>query len=258
MSINCISKHKVSSSQVSIIVATYNSELFIVETLKSIVDQGILGLEIILVDGASSDRTLELVRGMGIENMRIISEPDRGIGDAWNKGLKISTGSIIGMLNSDDYYAQNMLKGVLAELIDHDEPLIGFGDVILVNPITQKTQRIEGKMRGRLGLLNGFGFLHPSVFFNRKALEKVGYFNAKINVAVDTDWLLRAISCGVKFKKISSLVYMRTGGISDANKHTGMGEFADALVRNGYSEFQMLVFFMLRFLGRLRQFFRWE
>jgi cellulose synthase/poly-beta-1,6-N-acetylglucosamine synthase-like glycosyltransferase len=190
--------------------------------------------------------------------MHIISESDRGIGDAWTKGIKISSGSIIGILNSGDYYAPNMLKGVLAEFTDYDAPLIGFGDVILVDSITQKTQRIVGKMSGMLGLLNGFGFLHPSVFFNRKALEKVGYFNSKITVAVDSDWLLRAISCGAKFKKVPSLVYMRTGGISDINKYTGMGEYADALVRNGYSEFQMSVFFLLRFLGRLRQLFRLE
>jgi glycosyltransferase involved in cell wall biosynthesis len=193
---------------------------------------------------------------MNIKNLHIISEPDRGIGDAWSKGLKVSKGNIIGILNSDDFYAPNMLDGVLKQFTAYDEPLIGFGDVILVDSATQKRRQINGKMRGKFGLLNGFGFLHPSVFFNRKALEKVGYFNHRINVATDSDWLLRAISCGVKFKKVPSLVYMRTGGISEVNKYTGMGEYADALIRNGYSESQMLVFFMLRFLGRVYKFFR--
>ena len=255
MTENQISKDEAGSIYVSIIVATYNSERYILSALQSIVEQDIDDLEIIVADGGSTDRTIELIKAENIKHIKIISEPDRGIGDAWNKGLKLCSGSIIGILNSDDYYAKETLKNVLPYFDGQEEPLIGFGDLILIDSQTQVSRRVIGRKRGKFALLNGFGFGHPTVFFNRKALDKIGYFNPRISVAVDTDWLLRAVSIGIEFKKVSSLVYMRTGGISHANKHTGMGEYADALVRNGYSEFQMLMFFMFRFLGKVRKFF---
>jgi glycosyltransferase involved in cell wall biosynthesis len=255
MTENEINKDEADGVHVSIIMATYNSERYILSALQSIVEQGIDNLEVVVADGGSTDRTVELIKGENIKRIKIISEPDRGIGDAWNKGLKLSSGSIIGILNSDDYYAKETLKNVLPYFDGQEEPLIGFGDLILIDSQTQVSRRVIGRKRGKFALLNGFGFGHPTVFFNRKALDKIGYFNPRISVAVDTDWLLRAVSIGIEFKKVSSLVYMRTGGISHANKHTGMGEYADALVRNGYSEFQMLMFFMLRFLGKVRKFF---
>jgi hypothetical protein len=80
----------------------------------------------------------------------------------------------------------------------------------------------------------------------------VGFFNSAIKVAVDTDWLLRATSIGINFKKIPSITYMRSGGISDIYRYTGMGEYADALIRNGYSEVHILIFLLLRLLGKFR------
>ena len=139
-----------------------------------------------------------------------------------------------------------------------DGALIGFGNVKLIKNEDGSTQFFAGAVRSKLGLLNGFGFLHPSVFFNRLALEKVGFFNSRIRIAVDTDWLLRAVSLKIVFKKIPSLTYMRAGGVSDVNRYTGMGEYADALIRNGYSDVHMLMFFMLRFLGKLRRVMGWK
>ncbi len=104
-------------------------------------------------------------------------------------------------------------------------------------------------MRGKLALLNGFGFLHPSVFFNRKVLEINGLFNPKISVAMDVDWLLRAIQNKIHFEKIPSHTYMLIGGFSHVNKYTGMGEYMDALGRNGYSKIHMFLFLVLRSAG---------
>ena len=106
-------------------------------------------------------------------------------------------------------------------------------------------------MRSKLGLLNGFGFLHPSVFFNRKALDVNGFFHPRISVAMDVDWLLRAISNKISFEKIPSHTYMLIGGVSHINKYTGMGEYMDALLRNGYSKIHIFLFFVLRSAGSL-------
>jgi glycosyltransferase involved in cell wall biosynthesis len=243
--------------KITIVVACLNSEKTIEKTLVSVKNQNYDWLEVIVVDGGSTDKTVDLVRSKNLPDVRIISEPDRGIGDAWNKGLRLCSGDIIGILNSDDYYEENILQPIGKFFQNIREPLIGFGDVILINSENGSSNFVAGKARGKLGLLNGFGFLHPSVFFNRLALEKVGFFNPRIRIAVDTDWLLRAVSLKIVFKKIPSLTYMRAGGVSDVNRYTGMGEYADALIRNGYSDVHMLMFFMLRFLGKLRSLIGW-
>ena len=237
--------------KVSVIVASYNSEKNINKTIESIEKQLYESLEIIFIDGGSTDRTLEIINSYDIMDRILISEPDKGIGDAWNKGLMICTGDIIGILNSDDFWDLNVLHNIVTCFDDFTMPLIGYGDVTLVDRYGNFKEFICGKKRGRLGLLNGFGFLHPSVFFNRKAYEINGLFNPKISVAMDNDWLLRAIDNGIPFKKIPSHTFMLTGGLSHLSKYTGMGEYMDSLLRNGYSRVHILIFFMLRFLGSI-------
>jgi glycosyltransferase involved in cell wall biosynthesis len=244
--------------KISIVVASLNSEKTIEKTIASIKNQRYDKLEVVFVDGGSLDNTINLIEMHNLPDVKIISESDKGIGDAWNKGLKLCSGDIIGILNSDDAYDENILQGVSDFFLSVDGALIGFGDVILINNEDGATKFFSGAVRSKLGLLNGFGFLHPSVFFNREALEKVGFFNSRIRIAVDTDWLLRAVSLKIVFKKIPSLTYMRAGGVSDVNRYTGMGEYADALIRNGYSDVHMLMFFTLRFLGKLRSVMAWK
>jgi len=240
---------KTNHIKVSIIVASLNSEKNIDNAILSLQKQAYDNLEIIFVDGGSTDKTTDLIRKHNLKNSILISEPDRGIGDAWNKGLRICTGNIIGILNSDDYYDEGILVNVVAAFEDVKMPLIGFGDVTLFDSSKNTEKMIMGKMRGKLGLLNGFGFLHPSVFFNRKALEVNGLFNPRVSVAVDTDWLLRAITKKITFKKIPSHTYMLAGGHSHANIFTGMGEYMDSLVRNGYSKLHIFIFLALRVVG---------
>lgn len=243
-------------TKVSIIVASFNSEKNIENAILSLQKQVYDNLEIIFVDGGSSDKTTDIIRQHNIKNSILISEPDRGIGDAWNKGLKICTGDIIGILNSDDYWEMVILPNIVAFFEDLKTPLIGFGDVTLLDPSSNTQKLVKGKKRGNLGLLNGFGFLHPSVFFNRKALEVNGLFNPRISVAVDTDWLLRAIANKITFIKIPSHTYMLAGGHSHVNKYTGMGEYMDSLVRNGYSKIYIFFFLVLRVIGSFIGIFR--
>jgi glycosyltransferase involved in cell wall biosynthesis len=240
---------KINYPKVSIIVACLNSERNIAKALASLQSQHYSNLEIIFIDGGSKDKTVDIIKEFNLQNSVLISEADRGIADAWNKGLRMCSGEIIGILNSDDYYEQDILLKVIPCFSNNDQPLIGFGDVTLINPVDGERKKVVGKMRSRLGLLNGFGFLHPSVFFNRKALDVNGFFNPKITVAMDVDWLLRAIKNKIVFEKIPSHAYMLIGGISHVNKYTGMGEYMDSLVRNGYSKFHIFIFLVLRSAG---------
>jgi len=241
--------------KISIIVACYNSNKTIKKTIKSLENQRYSNYEAIIVDGGSTDNTVELIKSFKISNIKIISKPDKGIGDAWNKGLKLCKGNIIGILNSDDYYEKNIFSKIEKSFSGWNVPVVGFGDTILFNPENHSKIYFEGKERGKIGLLNGFGFLHPSVFFNKKALETVGLFNTDYRIALDTDWLLRAKFLKVYFKKIPSLTYMQIGGVSFKYKYTAMGEYMDALVKNGYSKYHILFFLFLRFLGKIKQIF---
>jgi len=239
--------------RISIIIACYNSSKTITKTIQSLKNQKYFNYEVIIVDGGSTDNTIELIKSFKISNIKIISEPDQGIGDAWNKGLKICRGNIIGILNSDDYYEKNIFSKIDKSFSNWNVPVVGFGNTILFDPKKQSKKLFKGKNRSKIGLLNGFGFLHPSVFFNRKALKKVGFFNIDYRIASDADWLLRAKFLKVNFKKIPSISYMLSGGISSKNKYTAMGEYMDALIKNGYSEFYIFFFLFLRFLGKIKQ-----
>jgi glycosyltransferase involved in cell wall biosynthesis len=240
----------------SVIVASRNSEKSIEKTIQSLQSQNYPNMEVVFVDGCSTDRTIDLIKNANFANSILISERDCGIGEAWNKGLKICTGEIIGILNSDDYYECDMFLKIIPYFSNPDMPLIGFGDVTLINPDDGGRRKIIGKMRSKLGLLNGFGFLHPSVFFNRRALDVNGSFNPRISVAMDVDWLLRAIKNKIVFEKIPSHTYMQIGGLSYVNKFTGMGEYMDSLVRNGYSKIHMAIFLLFRCAGSFLRVFR--
>jgi len=236
---------------ISIIMATLNSEKFIKQSIESIIDQGIEALEIIVVDGGSKDRTVEIIKEFNSDKIKIIQGKDSGIAEAWNKGVNIARGELIGMLNSDDFYGINVLKKVIVEIGGSRVPIIGYGNVTMIDDSGNIFKQVIGKKRSKIGLLNGFGFMHTSVIINRQAYDLIGPFNEKIRVAIDTDWLLRCIFHKIKFQKISNHVYMRTGGMSEINKYTGMGEYADALLRNGYSENHMVLFYIFRALGHL-------
>lgn len=239
----------------SIIVASFNSEETISRTIQSIKNQNYQNVEVIFIDGGSEDNTVSIINALMPINSIVVSEPDDGIGDAWNKGLKLSTGHLIGILNSDDYYASDIFSAISADMGSIKHPVIGYGNVTLIDEASNSTRFVRGRLNEKIALLNGLGFLHPSVFFNREALISVGQFNSKINVAVDSDWLLRALNHDILFKKISSHTYMKLGGHSDLFRYTGMGEYLDALVRNGYTKKHVMLFFMFRFLGHLAKLF---
>lgn len=243
---------------ISIIMATLNSEKYVYKAIKSIVDQEVEDLEIIVVDGGSTDDTLNIINKFKFNKIKIIQGMDSGIAEAWNKGVKIARGELIGMLNSDDFYDDGVLKEVIKQIGSIKGPVIGYGNVTMIDSSGIVTNKIIGKKRSKIGLLNGFGFMHTSVIINRQAYDQIGPFNQKIRIGIDTDWLLRAISQKIKFKKISNHVYMRHGGMSDINKYTGMGEYADALMRNGYSEKHMILFFIFRIVGHVQKLLKFK
>lgn len=207
--------------KISLVTVSYNSEATIANTFESIAAQGYSDLEYILIDGGSSDRTLHQVTHFpGLINL-IISEPDLGIYDAMNKGVLQSTGDIVGILNSDDFYlGSNVLREVEAAFSADPSLDVVLGDVDFVsdNDLDKPIRRYRaGSFKPwmfRFGLMPP----HPAVFVRRSAYERVGLYKLGYKIAADFDFLVRLLLIdGANYQVVNKCwVRMRTGGASTA------------------------------------------
>ena len=242
--------------KVSIIIACLNANHKLAATIDSVLSQNYKNIEIIIIDGKSTDNTLEIINIYKKNIALIISEKDSGIANAWNKGLKYATGNLINFLNAGDYYEKNMLAKVVENSFYFNRPFIGYGDTKMYKPGLGVTKNVIGVFKkSKIYLINGFKFMHPTVFFTSNVIDIIGGFNENKRIGMDTDWLLRAIENNIEFVNIKSVVYMEEGGISDKFRYTGMGEYLDSLVHNGMKKWQIPLFFFFRLLGSLKNIF---
>lgn len=205
---------------VSIITATYNSAGSVKDTLASVAEQDHHSIEHIIVDGASSDGTLEVIKQF-IHVTKLVSEPDKGIYDAMNKGLRMTTGDIIGILNSDDFYVS---KDVISKVVNAFERTgcdAVYGDLVYVNKLdTSKVKRYWRSGAYKPGsFLWGWMPPHPTLFIKKEVYQKYGLFNTELNTAADYELMLRFIHCnGIQLSYLPEiLVKMRAGGASNAS-----------------------------------------
>jgi glycosyltransferase involved in cell wall biosynthesis len=207
--------------KVSIITATFNSEKTIRDTIESILSQDYPNLEYIIVDGASRDRTIEIVQSYGNKITQFISEPDRGMYDAMNKGIYLATGDIIGILNSDDFYADpGVISNVVHTFIESHSDAI-FGDLVYVNAndLTKVTRYYSSSHFHPKLFAYGWMPAHPTFFVKRWAYEQYGVFQTDYQIAADYELLTRFLA---KYQLSYSylpqvMVRMRTGGASTHN-----------------------------------------
>ena len=204
----------------SIITVTYNASETLPDCLKSIAKQGI-NVEHIIIDGASTDATMEIIDAHKEQLAHIVSEPDEGIYDAMNKGLKLARGDVIGILNADDFYpSDDTLEKVLAVFDDPDIEVC-YGDLVYVND--QNTDKVVRFWRSDNFDLNRFywGWMppHPTFFVRRSVYERYGFFNQELGSAADYEVMLRfLLRYQVKVAYIPEvLVHMRTGGVSNVS-----------------------------------------
>jgi len=206
--------------KITIITAGYNSAATIRDTLQCIANQTYPNIEHVIIDGASKDKTLEIV-GEFSHVAKVISEPDHGIYDAMNKGIQNATGEIIGILNSDDFYENNLILQKVVDQMERSGAATLYGDLVFVHPEdTNKVVRYwkAGSYSGK-SWTRGWMPPHPTFFVRRTVYEKYGLFDLDLNSAADYELMLRVL-----YKhKVSTiylpevLVRMRTGGQSTAN-----------------------------------------
>lgn len=205
--------------KISIITACYNSSATIVDTLRSVAAQDYNDIEHIIVDGASTDNTLEIVKQYP-HLAKVVSEGDNGIYDAMNKGIAIATGDVIGILNSDDVYTNSSSISKVMKAFGSNGTEVVYADLQYVkynNPGKVTRTWHSGKFSKRKFY---FGWMppHPTFFVRKSVYEKIGNFNCALRSAADYEFMLRVLLKN-DFKPYyipEVLVKMRTGGMSNA------------------------------------------
>ncbi|MBN6361318.1 glycosyltransferase [Providencia huaxiensis] len=179
--------------KISIITATYNSSKTIIDTILSLEKQTYSNIEYIIVDGASSDNTLDIIKKYSTKISTIISEPDKGIYDALNKGIMASTGDIVGFLHSDDVFAYpNAIEDLVSTLVNDKSQAI-YADLEYVSKEnTENVVRrwVSGSYKHE-NLKKGWMPPHPTFFMKKELYKEHGVFDLNFKISADYDSLLR-------------------------------------------------------------------
>lgn len=207
--------------KISIITIAYNSAATIEDTIKSVLAQSHEDLEYILVDGASKDATMDIVNKYKSRISTIISEPDKGIYDAMNKGVLAASGDVIGILNSDDFYAdEDVLKDVNAKF--EESPIEGlYADLVYVdrnNPLRIIRNWKSGVYEHGL-FRKGWMPPHPTFFVKKACYDRLGIYNTSLRSAADYELMLRFIHKEeIKITYLPRIITkMRVGGQSNVS-----------------------------------------
>jgi glycosyltransferase len=205
--------------KITIITVTYNSAATLAETLRSVAAQTHPDIEHLVIDGASTDDTLAVVRAHGAHVTATLSEPDEGIYDAMNKGLRLATGDFVGFLNADDMFGDADSVRHIASAASSPSTDAVYGDLLYVHkdrPQDSVRYWRSGEFE-RSRLPYGWMPPHPTLYVRRTRIAELGPFNATYRIAADYEFVLRYLSrpgIGVAYiPKV--LVRMRTGGASN-------------------------------------------
>lgn len=205
--------------KISIVTVCYNSAKTIRDTIESVLSQTYADVEYIIVDGASTDGTIEIVDSYRNQVSKFISEPDHGIYDAMNKGIAAATGDVVGLLNSDDVYEhKDVLTDVVSGFSERSSADIIFGDVVFASPDNMnRVVRYYRSSHFRPWKLR-FGWMppHPATFVRREVYEKYGLYSLNYRIASDYEIFVRWMLLNkLRYHYLDAvLVRMRTNGVS--------------------------------------------
>ena len=204
--------------KISIITVVLNNEDIIKDVINSVLNQTYRNIEYIIVDGSSADGTIEIIKSYEDKITKFISEPDSGLYDAMNKGIKLATGDIIGILNSDDFYMDEFVIEKIARIFKEQKVDSLFADLVYVKPDNlNKVVRFYDSSKFHLSKF-AYGWMpaHPTFFVKRKIYKKYGLFRTDLKIAADFDILINFLyTHKVSYYYLQDIIIkMRTGGIS--------------------------------------------
>ena len=206
--------------KISIITVTYNSRDTIKDTIESVRSQTYDDIEYIIIDGGSTDGTIEIVKEYENYVDVFISEPDEGIYDAMNKGIALASGDVIGFLHSDDeYYTSSVIEKIAQEFKKGSLDGI-YADLIYVNSKNRVIRYWRSTEFKPNMLKKGWMPPHPTLFLKKQIYEKYGMFDVRYKIAADYDFILRIFKQNLHIYYLPTIIYkMRLGGVS--NKSIG-------------------------------------
>lgn len=209
---------------ISIITTSYKSETTIKNTIDSVLSQTYNNIEYIIIDGASKDSTISIIKEyehLFNGNLKYVSEPDKGIYDAMNKGISMATGDVIGILNSDDFFTSNDIIEKIVNCFEDNDIDAVYGDIHFVkdSDLNKSVRYYSSKIFNPKLFRFGFMPAHPSFYCKKECYEKYGLYSLDYKLAADFDLLLRFINKNkIKTKYLPlDFVTMRTGGASTKN-----------------------------------------
>jgi len=203
--------------KISIVTVCYNSENYIRDSIESVLQQDYQNVEYIIIDGGSTDKTTEIIQEYTEELAYFISEPDKGIYDAMNKGIAVSTGDYVGILNSDDFFTHGSVLSEVAGFAKSDKDMI-LGSVQFVKPECKDVVTRIYKSTFFSPWMLRFGLMppHPGAYVKRDLYIQNGFYKVGFKIAADFEYMVRSL-----FRKKASYVKsgtpwvcMREGGIS--------------------------------------------
>ena len=204
----------------SIVTVSFNSEKTIERTIKSILNQSHKNYEYIIIDGGSKDGTNEIIERYKPQfkaNLTHISEPDKGIYDGMNKGIALANGTIVGLLNSDDYYFEDSLSKVYKAYHETDGKTIISGELIFKSETGEQLLRTSEERFLKKTRQYKNGVRHPATFVPKEIYDAVGLFNLNYKIAADAELMYRIYEAKFKFKFVNEpFLVMADGGASNS------------------------------------------
>jgi glycosyltransferase involved in cell wall biosynthesis len=234
--------------KVSIVTACRNAAGTLEETILSVINQDYEDIEYIIVDADSNDETADIIEKYRQRITLWIREPDKGIADAWNKGIRRASGDIIGIINADDFYMPGAISLAVDMFIENQGCGFVYGDLRLVN-FAKDFERIE---RGcldyrtiiRYDMLN---LPHPTMFVRTDVYNQIGLFSLNYRIAMDYEFVRRMASRGVEGRRIPRvLAVMREGGLSETDRITASREVMKISTTYGFNRVLALGYFLFK------------
>ncbi len=243
--------------KISVITATFNSEKTVYSALQSVDNQKYIDVEHIIIDGKSSDKTLDIVAEFQRVS-KIVSEKDSGIYYALNKGIALATGDIIGFLHADDFFADDEVLSKIAEKFDNEQLDVLYADLQYVSA-EDPTKLIRHWQAGefsRKKLANGWMPPHPTFYVKKSIYERFGFFDTQFRIAADYDLMLRFLQKDIVIGYLPQItVKMRVGGISNRNLKTILQKSKEDLLAIRKNNIGNIFTLLKKNIRKLPQFF---
>jgi len=233
--------------KISIITITYNSQQYVREAVQSVISQGYDNLEYIIIDGGSQDQTLTILDQYRTSIDLLISEPDKGISDAFNKGIARCTGDVIGIVNSDDYLLPGALQAI-ADAYEEDVDIYRSNDIIWNVQTGNKFREIPSLTFPLMPL--NLNVAHQGTFVSATCYSRYGVYDLSLRFCMDRDFLLRCYRRGAKFKYVNydTAVYRWAEGATTQSMFSKRTDYIRLITNNGGNLFQAYLYFIYMLL----------